>query len=114
MTAQTSITNKSGNLTVTGATGVATLLFDGTVSTGFQAIPTGWLLEIQNLDADAGDTLYYGYDSTVDTTNAPQLDVFSAGNHYWTTILLVPTAKLYVNCTNGETRDVRFSASPLF
>ncbi len=97
-------------VTVTGATGVATLIFDGT---GVNSLEV-WDLYIENLDADAGDTLYIGFTATVDTTDGYQLDPYAAATEAFRVCLknLPPHTSVYANCTNGESRDVRLLAIP--
>jgi hypothetical protein len=103
-------------ITVTGATGAATKIFDATpVQTGGTG-GTGevWDLYIENLDADAGDTLFIGFTATTDTTDGWQLDPYAAATEAYRLVLrdLPWYTKVYANCTNAETRDVRLIAIP--
>lgn len=103
-----------GAITLTGATGVATLLIDLTNSLG--VAETGWNVWIWNGDPDSADDVLVGFLSTVDTadgfpvTNLAQ----DAVNRKLFLPGLPPHTKIYVNCTNGETRDVRYIAYPTY
>jgi hypothetical protein len=103
----------SGQITVTGATATGTLIFDAAIGEGnsytYEVIVT-------NVDADAGDDLYLGSSATLATValGTPIGIYIEAANVSRSWIIKVPPfGKLYANCTNGETRDVRVFATPM-
>jgi hypothetical protein len=103
------------NITITGATGVATKIFDATPVQGASGgAGEMWDLYIQNLDADAGDTVFIGFTATTDTGDGFQLGIYADTNESHRIILrdLPWYTKVYANCTNGETRDLRMLAIP--
>jgi len=102
----------SGQITVTGVTATGTLIFDAAVSEG---VSYSWLVWITNVDADAGDDLYLGSSATLATValGTPVAVYADANNNARFPITVPPFGKLYANCANGETRDVRVFASPL-
>lgn len=107
--APTSVKPVYGNITITGAA-AATLIFDGFTPGGDL---TYWNVEVENLDPDAGDTLYVGFDSAVDANTGFQLGIFSdTAQAHRIKLTLPPTGVIYANCTSAETRDVRIIATP--
>lgn len=103
-----------GAVALTGATGVATLLAD--LSKGNGVAETGWTVIIHNADPDTGDDVVVGFTATVDTTDGLPVSNFAddPANRRLVLTNLPPHTKVYVNCTNGETRDVRYLAFPTY
>lgn len=104
-----------GQVTVTGATGVPTLIIDLAGAAG--AHETGWTVVITNNDADTGDDLFIGFAATDDPLTAGTPVYNGTDNPANRRIVLEglpPATKIYANCTNGETRDVRYLAYPVF
>lgn len=110
----------SGQITVTGATAAGTLIFDATqiIVSGNQVgggISGQWIVDIANMDVDSGDDFYIGFTAATATVAAG----FPLGIRSDTTsahsirLVVPPHAKIYGNCTNGETRDIRVAAYPL-
>jgi hypothetical protein len=104
----TTPTAQGNTQTVTGATGVATLIFDG------RSHAIGWHVEISNHDATAGDGLYIGYDSTIDVDAGIFIGTEADGttSNRWNTIV-PPGTVIYANCTSAETRLIYVAAVPL-
>lgn len=102
----------SGQITVTGATATGTLIFDAAVGDGNSYT---WLVIVTNTDADAGDDLYIGSSAALATVAAgTPVGIFIEAAHTASiTVSVPPFGKLYANCTNAETRDVRVFASPI-
>lgn len=94
-------------ITVTGATGVGTLIFDS------RSHPCWWNVRVENLDADAGDVLWLGFTSAVDVNAGLHVGILADGTvgHHFEAIL-PPGTTLYANCTNAETRAVVVAAIP--
>jgi hypothetical protein len=103
----------SSQITVTGATAVGTLIFDGTISG--DGTSGNWIVDIFNMDADTGDTLFIGFTAATATVAAGvPVGIFSETTSAHAYRVIVPAhAKIYANCTDGETRDVRLAAYPL-
>ena len=102
----------SGQLTVTGATATGTLIFDAAQS---QGVSYNWLVIVTNMDADAGDDLLIGSSAALATVAAgTPLGIYDEdANVARIQVMVPPFGKLYANCTDSETRDVRVFASPL-
>ena len=102
-------------VTVTGVTAAGSIIFDA-AQTGVPGISCSWLVTVTNMDADAADDLFLGTSVTLATValGTPLGIYIEAANVSRIQILVPPMGKLYANCTNGETRDVRVFATPVF
>jgi len=110
----TTLASVAGQITITGATSTGSLIFDATINSTFGGHSEAWILDIANVDADAGDDFYIGFSATQATVALG----FPVGVRADTTTghairLFVPAhQKVYANCTNAETRDLRMLATP--
>jgi len=103
----------SGQITVTGATTTGTLIFDATISG--DGTSCNWVVDVFNMDADTGDTLFLGFTAaTAIVASGIPVGIYGETTSAHAYRMIVPAhAKVYANCTNAETRDVRVAAYPL-
>lgn len=110
----------SGQITVTGATAAGTLIFDATQILVSGSLVGGsisgqWIVDIANVDTDAGDDLYIGFTAASATVAAgfPIGIRSDTTNAHAIRLVVPPHTKIYANCANTETRDVRVAAYPI-
>ncbi len=88
-----------------------TLLFDASLAAGHTGF---WELQLANTDADAGDTVFIGFNTDLTASNGYPLGVAADTSEASKTRIKVPPhGKVYGVCTAAETRDVRVLATPL-
>lgn len=92
-------------ITVTGAVGVGTLIFDGTESIG-QGY--WWEVTIQNMDDTTDDILEIGFAANSTPFELP----IATDERSRLTVKVPPHTRIYANCTATETREVQLIAVP--